>query len=111
MSDIKIISYNNIGEITFSIKEKQYTFIVDAKYLHDESNHPFRIWLKYAPGKALNFAKNHGKLINPQPPKFKYEKPENSCPNCGAQGHVEDVICPNCGYTNESFSFKKWFYF
>ena len=113
MADIRIVSYDKTGQITFSVNGKRYTYVMDPFYIRNYgTDPPFKAWMKHAPGKALNFAKKHGKLIDPRPQpkpeKMQYEMPEGSCPNCGAQSHVEGVPCPNCGY-NESFSFKKWF--
>lgn len=114
MTDIRLVSFDKTGQITFSINGKRYTYVMDAKYFFNKTDPPFRSWMKYAPGKALNFAKKHGELIRPKSqskpepePEIRYEMPEGSCPSCGAQSHVEGVPCPNCGY-NESFSFKKW---
>ena len=115
MADIRVISYDKTGEITFSVDGRRYTYIMDAVYFYNNfPKVPFRSWLQYAPGKAFNFAKKHGKLIDPKPqtpepePEPQHEMPEGSCPSCGAQSHVEGVPCPNCGYPNEGFSFKRW---
>lgn len=66
--EIKVIYHDKSGKITFSVNGKRYSYIMDAGYFY---NGFFKNWMKYKPGKALNFAKQNGKLIEPQ------SKPEN----------------------------------
>jgi len=67
--NIRVVGYDKSGRISFSVNGKRYTYIMDAAYFY---NGFFPNWMKYKPGKALNFAKQHGELIDPPPA----EKPE-----------------------------------
>ena len=62
-NNIKVVYHDKTGKITFSVNEKRYTYIMDAGYFF---NGFFSNWIKYKPGKALNFAKKHGELIEPK---------------------------------------------
>ena len=63
-SNIRVVSFNKTGEITFEINGRTYTYIMDSGYFY---NGFFPKWMKYKPGKALNFAKERGELIGRQP--------------------------------------------
>ena len=66
-NEIRVVAHDKSGKITFSVNGKRYTYIMDAGYFY---NGFFSNWMKYKPGKALNFAKQNGKLLEPiQAPK------------------------------------------
>ena len=76
-SQIRVIGYSKTGEIRFAAGANTYTFVMDAGYFY---NGFFAKWLKYQPGKALNFAKEKGELIKkngkpvqPDPPPIQQE--------------------------------------
>lgn len=56
-SNIKVASYDRTGRITFQVDNRRYTYIMDAMYFY---NGFFKSWIKYAPGKAFNFARKVG---------------------------------------------------
>lgn len=64
--NIRVVSKNKNGEIVFLANDKKYIYIMDAGYFY---NGFFSNWIKYQPGKALNFAKQHGELIYKTPEK------------------------------------------
>jgi hypothetical protein len=104
-NNIRIVSYNKAGEITFDINGKKYTYVMDAMYFYNKGI--FRSSMRYAPGRALNLAKKLGQLvsINYKPVismTDKNDEFEGACPNCGAHADSYQsgvVSCPNCGYS------------
>lgn len=56
-----------LTSIRFNINGKRYEYGIDGSWL--QPSHIFRSYMKYAPGKALNYAKQYGELISPLPEK------------------------------------------
>jgi hypothetical protein len=64
--NIRVRSYDRTGLIVFDVDGKTYPYIMDAGYFY---NGFFKNWMKYAPGKAFNFARKHGERAD-LPPKL-----------------------------------------
>lgn len=97
--DIRLLSYDKTGDISFYVNGRIYKYNIDAALFYNKGK--FRAWMRYAPGRALNYVKKYGQLISPlqkkEAPSF-----DGACPECGAhaESYQDGVVpCPNCGYS------------
>lgn len=102
---VTIVSHNNFGEIVFLVDGKRCKYSMDPMHFNGGF---FQSWMRNNPIKALDFAKQRGKIIDLNKPSISMGNLSefyHSCPECGIHpdSYQNGVIpCPNCGHSSSN---------